>query len=157
MKCEHSRILCTQCRLILFIGSVAYTINPWSMKWTHGLQHRMYVDLNATLTSVLICCCRGHAAISADGRLLFTSNLKDAIDTYSIPPTQHIRSLSHPIHRNVPLTVCSALDGALTLAGSDNGSPRVFDQRIGSLAQSLPHGHGERLSRHACHCLSSSQ
>ena len=85
----------------------------------------------------------GYAAMSADERLLITSNLKDAVDTYSIPPSQHIRTLTHPITRNVPLGVCSALDGALTLAGSDDGSPRIFDQRIGTLAQSLPHGNGQ--------------
>ena len=89
----------------------------------------------------------GFAATSTDERLLITSNLKDAVDTYSIPPSQHVRSLCHPIHRNVPLAVCSALDGALTLSGSDDGSPRVFDQRVGTLAQLLPHGNGE------CFCL----
>jgi WD40 repeat protein len=84
----------------------------------------------------------GYASLSADERLLLTSNLKNAIDVYSIPPSQHIQSLPHPVHRNVPLMVCSVLDGALTLAGSDDGSPRIFDQRIGTVIQSLPHGNG---------------
>ena len=106
---------------------------------------------------MLTCCHSGYATLSADERLLFTSNLKDGIDTYSIPPIQHIRSLPHSIHRNVPLTLYSALDGALMLAGSDDGSPRVFDQRIGSLAQSLPHGHGEPLSCKVAIVLSLSQ
>ncbi|KAF8220899.1 hypothetical protein L208DRAFT_1331184, partial [Tricholoma matsutake] len=81
--------------------------------------------------------------------LLFTSNLKDGIDTYSIPPTHHVQSLSHPVHQKVPLMVCSILDSALTIAGSDDGSPHVFDQCIGSLVQSLPHGHSELLSHSA--------
>jgi hypothetical protein len=104
----------------------------------------MYVGLeHFTLSHILIYRLSGFAVTSADERLLITSNLKDAVDTYSIPPSQHIRSLCHPVHRNVPLTVCSALDGALTLVESDDGSPCVFDQRVGTLAQSLPHGNGE--------------
>jgi hypothetical protein len=92
----------------------------------------------------------GHAAISADESFLFTLNLKYAINIYSIPLTQHVQSLPHLIHHNVPLMVCSTFDGALTLAGSNNGSLRIFDQCIGTLAQSLPHGHGMLLFFLSC-------
>ena len=81
----------------------------------------------------------GYATLSADEHILITSNLNNGIDTYSMPPNQHIRSLLHPIHCNVPLIVCSVLGGSLTLAGSDDGCPQVFDQCLGLLSQSLPH------------------
>ena len=113
----------------------------------------MYVDLSNALIPMPTYCHSGYATLSADERLLFTSNLKGGVDTYSIPPAQHIRSLPHPIHRNLPLTLCSAFGAALTLAGSDDGSPRVFDQRIGSLVQSLPHGQGESISRNVAIAL----
>lgn len=85
----------------------------------------------------------GYATLSADERLLLTTNLCDAVDTYSMPPNQHIRSLTHSIRCNVPLMVCSTLGGTLTLAGSDDGCPWVYDQRIGVLSQTLPHSTGK--------------
>ncbi|RDB29242.1 Vegetative incompatibility protein HET-E-1 [Hypsizygus marmoreus] len=105
---------------------VAYEIDPWSMKWSHQLPTRI-----------------GNAALSVDERTLIVSNLKDGIDTYSLPPRQPLRSFRHSISCNVPLSVCSTLDGALILAGSDDGYPRIYDQRLGTLSQTLPHSQGQ--------------
>ncbi|RDB22826.1 hypothetical protein Hypma_010168 [Hypsizygus marmoreus] len=113
--------------LVCFLESheiTAYEIDPWSMKWSHQLPTRI-----------------GNASLSIDERTLTVSNLKDGIDTYSLPPRQPLRSFRHPISSNVPLSVCSTQDGALMLAGSDDGSPRLFDLRLGSLTQTLPHSH----------------
>jgi hypothetical protein len=89
------------------------------------------------------CIVSGHMALSSDQRSLVVSNLVNGVDTYTVPPRQPIRSFSHVIRENKPLHVSSALQGALTIAGSDDGCIRLFEQRTGLLYAHLPHGHGE--------------
>ena len=53
MKCEYSQTLWADpvhC-------SVAYGINPWSMKWTHDLWHHMYMDLSSTTLIPMLTYC----------------------------------------------------------------------------------------------------
>lgn len=95
----------------------------------------------------------GHGVLSADERLLITTNLKDAIDIYSMPPTQHIRALLQPVRQNFPLLVSSALNGNLTLVGNDDGAPRLYDQRVGTVHQTLPHGNGTNFPAQPVACI----
>ncbi|KAF8867435.1 hypothetical protein BD779DRAFT_1393473, partial [Infundibulicybe gibba] len=80
--------------------------------------------------------------IGADQRSLIVSNLVDGVDTYAIPPRQPVRSFHQPIRHNVPLLVSSALEGSLTVVGGDDGSVRLYDQRLGILSSILHHGKG---------------
>ena len=98
----------------------------------------------------------GHATLSADERMLIVSNLQDGVDTYSMPPVQPLRSFKHAISENVPLQVHSALQGALTLSGSDDGTVRLFEQRTGQVSELLPHGNGgcRHLRSSSLTCLS---
>ncbi|KAF8886999.1 hypothetical protein BD779DRAFT_1395717, partial [Infundibulicybe gibba] len=80
--------------------------------------------------------------IGADQCSLIVSNLVDGIDTYAIPPHQLVWSFRQPIHHNVPLLVSSALEGSLTVVGGDDGSVRLYDQRLGILSSILHHGKG---------------
>jgi len=82
-------------------------------------------------------------ALSSDQRSLIVSNLVNGVDTYTVPPRNPIRSFGHPIRDNKILQVSSALHGALTIAGSDDGCVRLFEQRTGPLYSQLPHGNGE--------------
>lgn len=70
------------------------------------------------------------------------SNLKDGVDTYSIPPRHPLRSFRHPIRCNVPLLVTTALQGDIIVAGGDDGDAKIFEQRSGQLLQNLRHGNG---------------
>jgi len=103
--------------------------------------------------STYICIVSGHMALSSDQRSLVISNLLNGVDTYTVPPRQPIRSFSHTIWENKALHVSSALQGALTFAGSDDGCVRLFEQRTGLLYNQLPHSHGE--SRVICTILGS--
>ncbi|KIJ93028.1 hypothetical protein K443DRAFT_112679, partial [Laccaria amethystina LaAM-08-1] len=71
---------------------------------------------------------RGHATIGGDGRTLIVSNL---VDTYSIPPCEPLQTFRHPIHHNVPLVVSAVPGSSLFVVGSDDGCPRIYDQRTG--------------------------
>jgi hypothetical protein len=82
-------------------------------------------------------------ALSSDQRSLVVSNLVSGVDTYTVPPRQPIRLFAHPIRENQALHVSLALQGALTIAGSDDGCVRLFEQRTGLLYHQLPHGNGE--------------
>ncbi|RDB30173.1 hypothetical protein Hypma_012338 [Hypsizygus marmoreus] len=104
--------------------TIAYKVDPWSIKWLHQLPTHI-----------------GNASLSIDKCTLIVSNLKDGIDTYFLPPCQLLRSFCHPISCNILLSVCSTQDGTLMLAGSDDGSPCLFDLRLGMLTQTLPHSH----------------
>jgi hypothetical protein len=129
---------------------VAYQVDAMTQKWSHQLPTRMYVAniifINVSLTSAVHL--SGHATLSADERMLIVSNLQDGVDIYSMPPVQLLRSFKHAISVNVPLQVHSALQGALTLAGSDDGTVRLFEQRTGQVSELLPHGNGE----YECRC-----
>lgn len=85
---------------------------------------------------------RGHAAIGGDGRTLIVSNLVDGVDTYSIPPREPLRNFRHPINQNVPLLVSAIPGSSLFVVGSDDGCPRLYDQRTGHLSNVLRHGKG---------------
>lgn len=128
------------------VHSVAYTVEPWEMRWSEQLPTRMYVSAfySTTCASQLIVyfCYSGRAALSPDNRTLVVSNLVNGVDTYTMPPRQPIRSFNHAICENRCLQVSSALQGALTIAGSDDGCVRLFEQRTGQLRDQLPHGSG---------------
>lgn len=84
----------------------------------------------------------GHATITPDARTLIVSNLKDGVDTYSIPPRQPLRSFRHPVRCNVPLLVTTALQGDIVISGGDDGDVKIFEQRSGQLSTHLRHGNG---------------
>ena len=83
---------------------------------------------------------RGHAAIGGDGRTLIVSNLVDGVDTYSIPPKEPLHTFCHTINQNVPLLVLVVPGSSLFVVGSDDGCPRLYDQRTGHLSNVLRHG-----------------
>lgn len=83
---------------------------------------------------------RGHAAIGGDGRTLIVSNLVDGVDTYSIPPKEPLHTFRHTINQNVPLLVSAVPGSSLFVVGSDDGCPRLYDQRTGHLSNVLHHG-----------------
>jgi hypothetical protein len=84
-------------------------------------------------------------ALSRDQRMLVVSNLVSGVDTYAVPPRQLIRSFNHNISINKTLQVASALQGALIIAGSDDGCVRMFEQRTGLLYGLLSHSGGKFL------------
>ena len=71
------------------------------------------------------------------------SNLRDGVDLYSLLPSQPLRTFKHNITRNVPLMISSALDGKLTIVGSDDGYARMYDPHMGMMTGVLQHGNGE--------------
>lgn len=85
--------------------------------------------------------------------MLLVSNLATGVDLYDIPPTKPIRVLRHVIRKNVPLTIVPALGDSLAIVGSDDGCIRIFDQRTGSLASTLPHGPSVSCNVSLLHCL----
>lgn len=111
------------------------------MKWSYQLRARTCVPFLSRVT-VGLSFLSGHAILSDDARMIFTTNLVDGIDAYTIPPSQPVRSIRHLIKNNVPLQVNSALQGAWIITGSDEGAVRIYDQRTGQLLDCLPHGDG---------------
>ena len=85
----------------------------------------------------------GHCIIGDDGHSLIVSNLRDGIDLYSLPPSQPLRTFKHNIIRNVPLLISSALNGRMTIVGSDDGCTRMYDPYMGMMTGVLQHGNGE--------------
>ncbi|KAF5348274.1 hypothetical protein D9756_010448 [Leucocoprinus leucothites] len=111
--------------LVSFLQShevLIYDLDPWKMRGYYVLPTRI-----------------GYAAIGCMGRTLLVSNLTTGIDVYDLPPTKPIRMFRHVIRKNVPLLMTSALGDAVAIAGSDDGTIRVFDQRTGSLMTTLHH------------------
>ena len=85
----------------------------------------------------------GHCIIGDDGHSLIVSNLRDGIDLYLLPPSQPLRTFKHNIIRNVPLLISSALNGRMTIVGSDDGCARMYDPYMGMMTGVLQHGNGE--------------
>ncbi|EDR12897.1 uncharacterized protein LACBIDRAFT_323717 [Laccaria bicolor S238N-H82] len=108
--------------------SVSQKIEPWSKEWSQQLTTRMY-DATCSLDLVM-----RPSPIGGDGRTLIVSNLVDGVDTYSIPPREPLRTFCHPINQNVPLLVSAIPGSSLFVVGSDDGCPRLYDQRTGHLS-----------------------
>lgn len=73
---------------------------------------------------------------------LLICNLVNGVDSYVLSADsslRHTQSYRQPIRCNVTLQVASALQGTWVIAGSDDGSVRIFDQRSGELIKSLRH------------------
>jgi WD40 repeat protein len=118
------------------------------MKWSEQIPTRMcvfrkYIYMYYGLLTDVVRLRSGDMALSSDNRSLIVSNLVDGIDIYTMPPRQPVRSYKHAIRVNKILQVSSALGGALTVAGSDDGTVRLFEQRTGQLYDQLSHGNGE--------------
>ncbi|KAJ3557341.1 hypothetical protein NP233_g11766 [Leucocoprinus birnbaumii] len=111
--------------LVSFLQShevLMYDVNPWREKGYYFLPTRI-----------------GYAALGCSQCTLLVSNLATGIDVYDLPPSSPIRMFRHAVRKNVPILLAAALDDSIVLAGSDDGTVRVFDQRTGSLVTALHH------------------
>ncbi|KAF5347120.1 hypothetical protein D9756_010945 [Leucocoprinus leucothites] len=111
--------------LVSFLQShevLIYDLDPWKIRGYYVLPTRI-----------------GYTAIGCMGWMLLISNLTTGIDVYDLPPTKPIWMFYHVIHKNMPLLVTLALGDMVAIAGSDDGTIHVFDQRTGSLMTTLHH------------------
>lgn len=134
---------------ILTMLPVSHTLSSLLVRSVTEIPTRRWVvtcnALSAVSWQIII---SGYATFSADQRSLLISNLVNGIDSYlisgvspGVPPTLQ-QTFRHPLRKNVPLQITSALQGDWVIGGSDDGSIRIFDQRSRELLKALHHGEG---------------